>query len=119
MKRAIREWEDRSKEILELRIFWLFGLAFFLTGVIMSHTGRNWIGTAFLIPGIVEMIWWTSPPFRLVGSPLEFDRLLNNKLGFTLVTLVFILTTWHISQRKAKKDPQLTVGGDRKPPPQP
>lgn len=119
LKKAIQEWEDRSKEILELRVFWFFGLAFFLVGVIMLHRGKNWIGTAFLIPGVVEMIWWTSPSFRFVGSPIEFDRLLNNKLGFTLVTLVFILTAWYLSQRKGKKDHQPPVGGDEKPEPQP
>ena len=111
LKNAIQQWEGRSKEILELRVFWFFGLAFFLIGAIMLHNMRQWIGMAFIVPGIVEMIWWTSPSFRFVGSPLEFDRLLNNKLGFTITTLVFVLTTWFFSRRQDKKDIQQSIGG--------
>jgi hypothetical protein len=61
LKRAIQEWESQSKEIQELRVFWLFGLAFFVAGAFMSARGLKWIGTAFIIPGVVEMTWWTSP----------------------------------------------------------
>ena len=106
LKKAIQEWENHSKEILELRVFWFFGLGFFLAGALMLNGGRNWVGIAFLIPGIVEMIWWTSPSFRFAGSPLEFDRLLNNKLSFTIITIVLLLATWYLSQRREKKDLQ-------------
>jgi hypothetical protein len=112
LKKAIQEWENRSKEILELRVFWLFGLGFFVAGMVMLKKGKNWLGMAFLIPGIVEMIWWTSPSFRFGGSPLEFDRLLNNKLGFTIVTIALLLAAWHLSQRRDKKELQPSLGGD-------
>jgi hypothetical protein len=37
-------------------------------------------------------VWWTSPSFRFAaGSLPEFDRLLNNKPGFTLLTLTLII----------------------------
>ena len=104
LKSAIQDWEEKSKEIRELYVFWAFGLFFFAIGIFMLKKGFNWIGMAFIIPGIVEMIWWTSPSFRFAGSPLEFDRLLNNKLGFTIVTLVVFITVWYFSESKRKRN---------------
>jgi hypothetical protein len=104
LKEAISEWEKRSEEIYELRMFWLFGLAFFLAGAILFVKGQGWLGMAFIVPGIVEMIWWTSPSFGFAGSPHEFDRLLMNKLLFTIVTLILVIATWSLHERFLKKD---------------
>ena len=104
LKVAIQDWEERSKEILELRVFWLFGFLFFLAGIFMIKKGLDWFGVAFIVPGIVEMIWWTSPSFRFAGSPLEFDRLLNNKLAFTVVTLIILIVAWYLSESKREKN---------------
>lgn len=101
---AIKDWEDRSKEIRELHVFWLFGFIFFIAGIFMIKKGLGWLGTAFIIPGVVEMIWWTSPSFRFAGSPLEFERLLNNKLSFTIITLVILIVAWCLTDSKQKKD---------------
>ena len=103
LKRAIQDWENRSKQILELRVFWLFGLVFFLAGVAFLKRNQDGLGMAFLIPGIVEMIWWTSPSFRFAGSPLEFDRLLNNKLIFTFATLVVLIAFRIMKERRKNK----------------
>ena len=103
LKRAIQDWENRSKQIFELRVFWLFGLVFFLAGVAFLKRNQDGLGMAFLIPGIVEMIWWTSPSFRFAGSPLEFDRLLNNKLIFTFATLVVLIAFWIMKERRNNK----------------
>lgn len=91
LKSAIRQWEDRSTEILELRVFWLFGFAFFLIGAFLHRKSWDWIGMAFIISGFVEMIWWSSPTVGFWGSPVEFDRLLNNKLWFTTMTIVLLI----------------------------
>jgi len=106
LKEAIEEWESRSKEILELRVFWSFGFGFFLFGVILLSRGNNWMGLSLIIPGIVEMIWWTSPSFRFAGSALEFDRLLNNKLVFTIITLILLVLAWTFDKLKTNKDIQ-------------
>lgn len=98
LKRAIEDWEQKSKEIHELRVFWIFGLVLFLIGSVLLKVGQYWPGMSFTIPGIVEMIWWTSPPFRFVGSAQEFDWLLINKLVFTLVTLFLVVFTWYFNQ---------------------
>jgi len=105
LKSAIYSWENRSRQILELRVFWLFGLVFFLVGVAFLKRNQDWLGMFFLIPGIIEMIWWTSPSFRFVGSPLEFDRLLNNKLIFTFATLAILIAFWIMKERRNKNNP--------------
>jgi hypothetical protein len=106
LKKAIQEWERRSKEILELRVFWFCGLVFFLAGSKILKKGKGWLGMAFLIPGVVEMIWWTSPSLRLGGSPMEFDRLLNNKLGFTVATLAILIVAWLLNKRHENQNSQ-------------
>jgi hypothetical protein len=103
LKRAVHEWEKRSEETYELRVFWLFGFVFLLGGAILLVKGREWLGMAFIVPGIIEMIWWTSPSFRFAGSPIEFERLLMNKLAFTLITLVLVIAAWIIQEGKPKK----------------
>jgi len=114
LKQAIRDWEGKSKEIRELRVFWLFGLIFFVAGAFMLTKGLEWMGMAFIISGAVEMIWWTSPSFSFVGSPLEFDRLLINKLVFTLVTLILLIVAWYLSKSRDKKFLQPIAQADRK-----
>ena len=103
LKRAVQEWERRSEETYELRVFWLFGFVFFLGGATLLVKGREWLGMAFIVPGIIEMIWWTSPSFRFAGSPIEFERLLMNKLAFTLITLVLVIAAWIMQEMKPKK----------------
>ncbi len=100
LKRAIQEWESRSNEILELRVFWSFGFVFFLLGAFLVTREKEWMGLALIMPGIVEMVWWTAPSFRFAGSPLEFDRLLNNKLVFTFVTLLVLIVAWALDRSK-------------------
>jgi hypothetical protein len=103
LKRAIQEWEKRSEEIYELRVFWVFGFAFLLGGTILLAKGQDWLGMAFIVSGIIEMIWWTSPSFRFAGSPIEFERLLMNKLIFTVVTLILVIAAWVVHERKPKR----------------
>jgi hypothetical protein len=103
LKAAIQEWEKRSEEIYELRVFWLFGFAFFLAGAFLLFKEREWPGMAFIVPGIIEMIWWTSPSFRFAGSPIEFERLLMNKLAFTIITLMLIIAAWVMQEKKPKR----------------
>jgi hypothetical protein len=105
LKEAIQEWERRSGEIRELRVFWLFGLAFFGTGAALLVRGREWLGMAFIVPGVIEMIWWTSPSFGLAGSPVEFHRLLMNKLVFTVITLGLLIAAWNRQDATGKKAP--------------
>ncbi len=100
LKAAIRDWEEKSEKIRELRIFWLFGVVLFAVGAVLYGGGIGWLGLAFLITGAVEMIWWTSPTFTFIGNNIEFDRLLVNKLILTLATLALLVAAWLIDERK-------------------
>jgi hypothetical protein len=94
LRYAIQDWEHKSKQIYELRVFWAFGLALCLIGTLFILCKRPWFGMSFIIPGAVEMIWWTSPSLGFGGCPLEYDRLLINKLVFTLITFLLIIIWW-------------------------
>jgi hypothetical protein len=87
---AITEWEERSKEIHELRFFWLAGLAFCVLGFLTYKKLTRWFGLAFLIAGFAEFIYATCP--TLGRGTQEFDRLLVNKLIFSVVSLALLLT---------------------------
>jgi hypothetical protein len=95
-RQAIREWESRAAEIRELKIFWVFGLAIFLLGGLI-YLKSPWLGMAFVLSGVAEMIWWTSPSFQYLGADHEYERLLTNKLGFTMASLVLVLAAWFIA----------------------
>lgn len=96
LKSAILDWESKSKEIRELRIFWAFGFGLFVVGCIV-YLWSSWLGMAILLPGATEMIWWTSPDLNLSGTVQEFERLLNNKLIFTIITIILLVAVWVIS----------------------
>lgn len=100
LKGAIRDWESKSEKIRELRLFWLFGLGLFAIGAVLYGSKSSWLGLSFLITGAVEMVWWTSPTFTFAGNPIEFDRLLINKLVLTLATLALLVAAWLIDERK-------------------
>ena len=90
LKEAIHDWEGKSKEVFELRYFWFSGVAFLIIGILCYWKDLSWLGLTLLIAGFSEMIWATSPSFR--GTPQsEFDRLLTNKIIFSLISLILLL----------------------------
>jgi hypothetical protein len=99
LKTAIQEWERMTKEIFELRFFWLCGLAILILGLLCYKREYFWVGLAFITTGISEMIWWTSPSFRWGGGSKEFDKLLTNKIAFSLASIILLLITGHLVER--------------------
>jgi hypothetical protein len=91
---AIGDWEEKSKEIRQLKVYWSFGAGLLLLGIVFCRCAARWLGMALLIPGFSEMIWWTSPSFGWTGPAVEFDWLLTNKILFTCATLAILLTVW-------------------------
>jgi hypothetical protein len=87
LKEAIQSWEERAKDIRELRFYWFVGLLFVGAAVVFYLWFNRWIGVTFLLAGFSEFIYWTSPSF-LGSTSREFDRLLLNKLVFSAVSLV-------------------------------
>ena len=89
LREAITDWEAKAKEIRSLRIYWLVGLGLVVVGSLAYRKHSRWFGLAFLIAGFGEFIYWTSPTF-FGGSTREFDRLLTNKLVFSLLSLLLL-----------------------------
>ncbi|HEX4603351.1 MAG TPA: hypothetical protein VH724_05105 [Candidatus Angelobacter sp.] len=87
---AIAEWEKKSKEIHEIRFFWLAGFAFFAAGLVAYRMRNRWFSLTLLIAAFAEFIYWTSPTF-FGANTREFDRLLDNKLAFSIVSLALLI----------------------------
>ena len=98
LKESIRDWESKSKEVFELRYFWISGLAFLGIGLLCYRKGSPLLGLTLVIAGFSEMIWATSPSFR-GGSQSEFDRLLTNKVILSAISLVLLLAVGHLGGR--------------------
>lgn len=88
---AIADWERKAKEIRELRFYWFVGLLVLVMGLLSYKRLSRWLGLTLLIAAFSEFIYWTSPTF-LGGNTREFDRLLANKLAFSAVSFVLLLT---------------------------
>ncbi len=98
LSEGIRDWESKSKEVFELRYFWISGLAFLGIGLLCYRKGSPLLGLTLLIAGFSEMIWATSPSFR-GGPETEFDRLLTNKIIFSSISLVLLLVIGYAVRR--------------------
>jgi hypothetical protein len=102
---AIIEWEKKSKEIHELRFFWLVGFVLFAVGLVIYKKLNRWFGLTLLMAAFVEFIYWTSPTFLGVNTR-EFDRLLGNKLAFSAISLVLLVAViWlnHVFTNEAEQ----------------
>lgn len=89
LRDAITQWEQKSKEIHELRFYWLVGLVICVLGLVTYSKFNRWFGLTLLITGFSEFIYWTSPSF--LGGTREFDRLLGHKLVLSLVSLALLI----------------------------
>lgn len=94
LERAIREWEERSQEVLQLHFFWLCGAGCAIVGLLCLLCSR-WFAVALLALGFAEMIYWTSPSFFRSGG-VEFERLLFWKVTYTAIALAFLILMWGI-----------------------
>jgi len=89
LREAISSWEERQKEIHALRFYWLMGLLLGVAGLACCIRGNQWVGMTLLIVAFSEFIYWTCPTF-LGTATREFDRLLLNKLAFSLASLLLL-----------------------------
>jgi len=89
LRDAITDWERKSAEIRELRSYWVAGLVFLVLGLVAYRKFSRWFGVIFLIVGFSELIYWTSPTFFGPGTR-EYDRLLVNKLVFSVASLILL-----------------------------
>lgn len=89
LRDAIQEWEKKSAGIFELRFYWSVGLLLLIGGYVIFKRVNAWLGLTVIIVGFAEQVYWTSPTF--FGSGVEYERLLSNKLGFSIATLVLLI----------------------------
>jgi len=105
LREAISDWETKSKEIHEIRFFWLIGFAFFAAGLLIYKKMNRWLGLTLLIAAFAEFIYWTSPTF-LGANTREFDRLLGNKVAFSVVSLILLMAVIRLNDIFADKAEQ-------------
>ncbi|HKF19943.1 MAG TPA: hypothetical protein VKE93_00160 [Candidatus Angelobacter sp.] len=97
LRAAIKDWEQQSKEIHQLRFYWLIGLVLYVLGLLSYSKFSRWLGLTLVVAGFAEFIYWTSPTFFGPGTR-EYDRLLINKFAFSLVSLALLLVVIRLNR---------------------
>jgi hypothetical protein len=96
---AIKDWEQKTREVYELWRFWFAGIGALIAAAVFYRRDR-WVGVSFVILAFAEMIWATSQSFRaLGGAQTEFDRLLTQKFILSFVSWILLLITWYSLKR--------------------
>ena len=102
LRQAIQNWEQKQAQIQRLIYQWAIGLILALAGTGLYLKRFGWIGTAFIVAGLAEMIWWCSPSISVGGAISEFERILNIKLMLTLATMLVFAGNWWGWQKQDK-----------------
>lgn len=89
LQAAIRDWEEKSSELRELRFYWSMGVVLAAVGLWIYRKGSRWFGLVLMIAGITEIIYATCP--SLLGATREFDRLLVNKFVLSAISLALMI----------------------------
>ena len=90
LRNAIKDWEEKSKEVYSLKFYWIVGFFCLALGAIIFKWANRWLGLTLQIAAFSEFIYWTSPTF--LGPTLrEFDRLLAYKLALSAISLALLL----------------------------
>ena len=90
LKQAITDWEQRTKDIYEMRFYWGIGLIFVLAGLLVYRKMNSWAGMVMMIVGLSEQVYWTFPSF-MSESTKEYDRLLRYKFTFSSLTILVLV----------------------------
>jgi len=93
-KNAILDWEQKEEKIHEVIVFWIIGSLLIALGCFLYFKKHKWLGLSLIIPGIIQMIWWSSPSLSTSGSHIEFLKFLNIKLSFSVITLLVLIGLW-------------------------
>lgn len=100
IKKEIRSREYDQNQLFKLWFYWICGLLSTLLGIIAFKKINKWIGLSGIIVGFSEMLCWSSPLFHNRLLSQQYEYLLNYKLLFSLVTLVFLAALWLIIEKK-------------------
>ena len=58
---------------------------------------------SLILPGFLELSWWSAPSFTLGGAVREYDVLLMNKIILTIVAFVLLYSLWFFAQRRRQR----------------
>jgi uncharacterized protein YhaN len=97
-RNAIQNWESKEEELHEVIVFWLAGLFLLVLGSLLYYKNLKWLGIALIIPGLTEMIWWSSPQMTSSGATLEFLKLLSTKLILSFISLITLASIWMLDK---------------------
>ncbi len=104
LRQAIQNWERKQAQIDRLLYQWTIGLLLALAGTALYLKRLSWIGTALIVAGLAEMIWWCSPAISVGGSISELERILNIKLILTLATVGVFAGNWAAWRRTGQEN---------------
>ncbi|MBT8082550.1 MAG: hypothetical protein KJP08_01005 [Gammaproteobacteria bacterium] len=99
------ELNERQRITSEIRDLWIFsiaGLVLLGSGARLYTSGHEWVGMSLIVPGFLELTWWSSPSFTLGGAVQEFDVLLINKIVLTIVSIALLYLFWSAARRRDK-----------------
>jgi hypothetical protein len=97
VRNSIEEWESHEKDIHKLRFFWICGFASVIIGFVFYARIDQWIGIVGVITGFSEMIFWTCPKILgFFGARSEFERLIDNKILFSIATWFLLIAAWFL-----------------------
>ncbi len=102
LEAAIRDWERKQKQHVRLLFQWTFGLLLTVAGTAIHLRTTSWVGSALIVAGLAEMIWWSSPGISLGGAVAEFERILNTKIILTLVTSAVFAAVWMLWRKTVR-----------------
>ena len=100
---AIERWEAQSRSVFQLRFYWLVGLLSIAGGLFAYARVNPWLGMVGIITGFTEMAVWTSPLWHAWGPQAQFQRLLNQKLLLSLVSVALLVALWLWHARRASR----------------
>lgn len=100
----LKQRETIKREIRDIWIFSVAGLGLIAVGSLLYARGYGWPGISLILPGFLELIWWSAPSFTLGGAVREYDLLLMNKIVLTIIAFVLLYTLWFFAQRKRAKE---------------
>jgi hypothetical protein len=93
-RETIERWETRQRKLYEVHFYWWCGIACLVLGIVCWRRINPWLGTAIFIVAFAEMIYWTTPEFRIWSDNEEFTRLVSWKLLYSGVTLLILVIMW-------------------------
>lgn len=99
LKGEISLRETRHREIRDIWLFCAAGILMIPLGGWFMKRGWRWAGMSLVIPGFLELLWWSSPTFSFGGAAREYQLLLWNKIGLSVIGIVLLYAAWIFAER--------------------